>query len=283
MKFIEGVQLSNLCDYSFGDVEGIIHRIPGAFCIDIYNKSFVDFLNNYQKEYMTIFIGNSRVNELLVYLKKFDKKFIIFCNLEDTPILDDTHDLIPENVLSINSANALSYGEKIFALPYGLQRKFHEHDNRIDVLKNFYTSKIEPSNLLYVNHSVGTNPDARSGINEFFKNYSWSFVRSDRINYISYIEEIKDYKFMICPIGHAMDCHRNWEVLYMRRVPVMIRNNYLTHLFKDYPVLFVDSWEEVDENLLMQNIHLYDRIQSMDLSNLDIVNMYSNCVKRHYA
>jgi hypothetical protein len=88
---------------------------------------------------------------------------------------------------------------------------------------------------------------------------------------------------MICPIGHAMDCHRNWEVLYMRRVPVMIRNNYLTHLFKDYPVLFVHSWEEVDENLLMQNIHLYDRIQSMDLSNLDIVNMYNNCVKRHYA
>lgn len=283
MKFIEGVALSNLCDYSFGDVEGIIHNIPGAFCIDINDSSFLDFLNNHQKEYATIFIGNSRVNQLLPYLKQFDKKFIIFCNLEDTPILEDTHNLIPENVLSINAANALSYGEKIFALPYGLQRKFHPQDNRIDILKNFYISKIDSTNLLYINHSIETNLGARSGINQIFENYHWSFVRSTRINYVSYLEEIKDHKFMICPIGHAMDCHRNWEVLYMRRVPVMIKNDYLINLFQDYPVLFVNSWEEVTEDLLMQNIDLYDRIQTMDLSNLDIKNMYNICVSRDYA
>lgn len=282
MKFIEGVALSKLCDYSFGDVEGIIHRIPDSLCIDIHDKSFLEFLNKHQKEYATIFIGNSRVNQLLLYLKQFSTKFIIFCNLEDTPILEDTHQLIPENVLSINSPNALAYGGKIFASPYGLQRKFHSQDNRIDILKNFYKSKIDPSNLLYVNHSVETNLNARSGINEIFKNYSWSFVRSNRINYASYLEEIKDHKFMICPIGHAIDCHRNWEVLYMRRVPVMISNDYLFNLFKDYPILFVDSWEEVTEDLLVQNIHLYDRIQTIDLSNLDIVNMYNNCVTRHY-
>lgn len=282
MKFIEGVELSKLCDYSFGDVEGIIHNIPGSICVSIDDPSFKNFLDNTQKEIVTIFIGNSRVNELLVHLKNFDKKFIIFCNLEDTPILSDTHDLIPDNVLSINAANALAYGDKIFAIPYGLQRKFNEYDDRINILKRFYSSKIDPSNLLYVNHSVETNLQVRSGINETFENKSWAFVRSSRINYVSYIEEIKDHKFMICPIGHAMDCHRNWEVLYMRRVPVMIENDYLVDLFKDYPVLFVKSWEDVTEELLVENIHLYDQIQNMDLSGLDIVNMYNSCVERHY-
>ena len=282
MKFIEGVALSNLCDYSFGDVEGIIHNIPGSVCINIDDISFVDFLNTHQKEYATIFIGNSRVNQLLPYLKQFDKKFIIFCNLEDTPILQDTHELIPENVLSINSSNAIAFGGKVFSLPYGLQRKFNLQDNRIDVIKNFYTSKIDSTNLLYVNHSIETNSCARSGINEIFEKYYWSSVRFDRIDYVSYLEDIKSHKFMICPIGHAMDCHRNWEVLYMRRVPVMIRNDYLIHLFKDYPILFVDSWEEITEDLLIQNINLYDIVRTMDISNLDILNMYNNCIKRHY-
>lgn len=282
MKFIEGVALSNLCDYSFGDVEGLIHNIPGAICLDIHNIHFVDFLNNHQKEYVTIFIGNSRVNELLIYLKQFDKKFIIFCNLEDTPILSNTHDLISKNILSINSPNALGYGGKIFALPYGLQRKFHENDNRISILNTFYGSKIEPSKTLYVNHSVETNLKARSGITDIFSQYSWASVRTTRINYISYIEEINDHKFMICPIGHAMDCHRNWEVLYMRRVPVMISNEYLVHLFKDYPVLFVNSWNEVNEELLLDNVILYDKLQSMDLSDLNLFNMYNNCITRHY-
>jgi len=282
MKFIEGVALSNLCDYSFGDVEGIIHNIPGSVCINIDDISFVDFLNTHQKEYATIFIGNSRVNQLLPYLKQFDKKFIIFCNLEDTPILQDTHELIPENVLSINSSNAIAFGGKVFSLPYGLQRKFNLQDNRIDVIKNFYTSKIDSTNLLYVNHSIETNSCARSGINEIFEKYYWSSVRFDRIDYVSYLEDIKSHKFMICPIGHAMDCHRNWEVLYMRRVPVMIRNDYLIDLFKDYPILFVDSWEEITEDLLIQNINLYDTVRTMDISNLDILNMYNNCIKRHY-
>ena len=282
MKFIEGVALSNLCDYSFGDVEGIIHNIPGSVCINIDDISFVDFLNTHQKEYATIFIGNSRVNQLLPYLKQFDKKFIIFCNLEDTPILQDTHELIPENVLSINSSNAIAFGRKVFSLPYGLQRKFNLQDNRIDIIKNFYTSKIDSTNLLYVNHSIETNSCARSGINEIFEKYYWSSVRFDRIDYVSYLEDIKSHKFMICPIGHAMDCHRNWEVLYMRRVPVMIRNDYLIDLFKDYPILFVDSWEEITEDLLIQNINLYDIVRTMDISNLDILNMYNNCIKRHY-
>ncbi len=54
---------------------------------------------------------------------------------------------------------------------------------------------------------------------------------------------------MICPRGNAVDCHRNWEVLYMRRVPIMKRDPYLEELFKDYPVLWVDDFAEVTQTM----------------------------------
>ena len=47
------------------------------------------------------------------------------------------------------------------------------------------------------------------------------------MTYKDFLDRMKQCKFMICPRGNAVDCHRNWEVLYMRRVPVMKRDPYL--------------------------------------------------------
>ncbi len=65
----------------------------------------------------------------------------------------------------------------------------------------------------------------------------------------------------------------------MRRVPVMKRHPYLEELFKDYPVLFVDDYSEVTENLLKANENLYQRAQEMDLSQLYLPNWFENCVR----
>ena len=86
---------------------------------------------------------------------------------------------------------------------------------------------------------------------------------------------------MICPIGNAIDCHRNWEVLYMRRVPVMKRYPYLEELYKDYPVLFVDKYSDVTEELLLANNHLFEQAQTMDLSDLTLPKFFDKIVNRY--
>ena len=83
---------------------------------------------------------------------------------------------------------------------------------------------------------------------------------------------------MICPRGNAIDCHRNWEVIYMRRVPIMKRHPYLEELFKDYPVLFVDKYSEVTEDLLIENDHLFQQAQEMSLEGLTLPGFFDNIV-----
>ena len=65
----------------------------------------------------------------------------------------------------------------------------------------------------------------------------------------------------------------------MRRVPVMKRTPYLEHLFKDYPVLFVDDYSQVTEELLTENNQLFIDAQRMDLSKLDIYNFFETWKK----
>jgi hypothetical protein len=85
---------------------------------------------------------------------------------------------------------------------------------------------------------------------------------------------------MICPQGNGVDCHRNWEVLYLKRVPIMKRTPYLQELYKDYPVLWVDDYAEVTKTLLTNNEDLYDRARNLDNNLLDLYSVFNRAVKR---
>lgn len=304
MKFIDGVSLSNLCNYSFGDQSGSFGNVPEHFIkpANLLNLEFAERVLFETKEYMTLFIDNIRLykreiksvkpqdrsyvnslmeeSDLLKLCSNFpDKKFIIFTNLEDTPIDNFIFDSIPNNVLSINAVNALSYGGKVNPIPYGIQRKLNLNDNRNEVLLKWIDTQDENfDQILYVNHSINTNLKERYGINELFVDESWAKVEIESVNYSEYLSSLKKSKFMVCPSGNAIDCHRNWECIYMRRVPVMKKNEYLEYLLRDYPVLFVNEYSDVTEELLISNENLFDLMQEIDLTSLDIQNFYGRIV-----
>ena len=306
MELIEGVSLSKLCDYSFGDQSGQWANIHTSFMKDanLTNVEFVSKVFEIKKsrDYMTLFIDNIRLykrhivevsesdrtyiedlharNDLLNLCSNFpDMRFIIFTNLEDTPIDSYIFDVIPNNVLHVSAVNAIAHGSNVTPAPYGLQRRMSRDDKRIEDIKSYMnTKKIKPQSLLYVNHNDSSNVE-RLGIKELFTNKSWAIVEQQRVDYQKFLLSLGESKFMICPRGNAIDCHRNWEVLYMRRVPVMKRHPYLEVLFEDYPVLFVDDYLEITECLLNDNLNLYEQAQKIDISKLTLPYFFDKIIE----
>ena len=305
-SFIEGVRLSEMCDYSFGDQSSVICGVYGGYMksANMSNTEFIDRLNKVSTErnFMTLFIDNIRLynrdiilsnphdqqwvnnlmrdSDLLRLCSNFpNMNFIIFTNLEDTPIDSHIEGKIPSNVLSIHAINAIYHNDKVIPFPYGLQRKLNPGDNRVDVNEKIMGVDIVPNNLLYVNHNSSTNVSERGGINDIFTGKSWASVDSSRLGYDQFLSKIKEHKFMICPIGNAVDCHRNWEVLYLRRVPVMKKNEYLEYLFRDLPVLFVDKYSDITEELLIENDFLYQRILNIDMNKLNLIEIFNKIIK----
>ena len=309
MKLIEGVALSELCDYSFGDQSGQWGSIYTSFMKDanFLNTEFATkvFEVMQERDYMTVFIDNIRlykrnipstkpqdrdyVNALMARSDLLDlcgnfsqMKFIIFTNLEDTPIDDFIVNKIPSNVVCISAVNAITHGDKVIPAPYGVQRKMNPDDDRIEQLTEWmeFDSKNNPNNLLYVSHNESSNAK-RLGIKNLFYDKDWAEVNEQRVAYHTFLSNLSDSKFMICPVGNAIDCHRNWEVLYMRRVPVMTRDRYLEKLFENYPVLFVDKYSDITKELLLANNHLFEQAQTMDLSNLTLPKFFDTIVDRY--
>ena len=308
MELIEGVALSELCDYSFGDQSGQWGSIYTSFMKDA-NFLNVEFATKVfevmqTRDYMTVFIDNIRLykrqiesvkpedekyvnalmsrSDLLDLCGNFPQmKFIIFTNLEDTPIDDFIINRIPENVLCISAVNAITHNDKVIPAPYGVQRKMNPSDDRIEQLTQYMEHvPSKPRGLLYVSHNESSNA-RRLGIKNLFYDKDWAEVNEQRVPYNIFLYNLSGSKFMICPIGNAIDCHRNWEVLYMRRVPIMTRDPYLQKLFENYPVLFVDKYSDVTEELLLANDHLFQQAQTMDLSDLTLPKFFDNIVDRY--
>ena len=305
MELIEGVALSKLCDYSFGDQSGQWGNIYTSFMkgANLLNTEFASKVFDIKKKrgYMTLFIDNIRLYKRdVIEVKPEDKdyvfglmeesdllrlckcypmmKFIIFTNLEDTPIDEDIFDSIPDNVLCISAINAIEYGDKVIPAPYGVQRRMSRLDTRIDQLKNAMGKNLKPVLPLYVNHNDNSHPE-RVGLKDMFRD--WATVEDQRVDYTNFLLNLARHKFVLSPRGNAIDCHRNWEVLYMKRVPVMKRDEYLEVLFKDYPVLFVDKYSDISKDLLLENEHLFQQAERMDLKGLTLHDFFDNIINKY--
>ena len=309
MELIEGVALSELCDYSFGDQAGQWSGIYTHFMKDanLTNTDFVKKVFEIKKsrDYMTLFIDNIRLYKRdIAEVKESDKpivnammetsnllklcgefpemKFIIFTNLEDTPLDEYIFDCIPDNVLRVCAANSVVWNEKVIPAPYGVQRRMSLNDDRIEVLQthmNKESTKVPRSfRLLYVGINENSHEE-RKGLTKKFLDETWATVETGRVDFETYLDRMWRCKFVLCPRGNAIDCHRNWETIYMRRVPVMKRTPFLEELYKDYQVLFVDDYSEVTEQLLLDNNQMFLDAQTQDLSKLDLNNFFETWKK----
>lgn len=267
--FIDNIRLYKRDKYSYSHLEQS-HQ---------YYKDYKDrVLNEYYKE-----------NDLLQVCSQLtDMNFLIFTGFEDTPIDDYIFEKIPENVIGIYASNAISFGGKVHPIPYGIQRKLYPHDNRHQVLFDLiHKPDVHPEKNLFLCHNVGTNPN-RVRINSIFEGKNWCTVTSpssdrfDSNEYLQYLISIKKHKFMICPDGNAIgcECHRDWEVLYMKRVPIVIESEYLKKIFEGFPVLMVDDFEEVTEDLLFQSEYLFQEALNLDLSRLDMKVIFDDIIEK---
>tara|TARA_B100001094_G_scaffold269628_1_gene273917 strand:- start:2126 stop:3043 length:918 start_codon:yes stop_codon:yes gene_type:complete len=301
MNVISGPSIADLCDYDFGDQAGVVGQVYGAFMknASYTNKEFVTFVNESHKNILTLFIDNIRLynreikcnndsdqrwvddlqlnNDLMKLCASLDKKFIVFCNNEDTPIDSDIN--IPPNVLGVYGANAIGTNKKLHPLPYGVGRRLHVQDNRQDVLIDAMATDPKPRKLLYINHSEHTNLSERGNIRDMFSQVHYATV-GERKEYRYYLKDIQDHKFMICPEGNAVDCHRNWEVLYMKRVPIMKRNSYLEKLYHNYPVLWVNDYGTITKTMLAEHDDLSIKARNLDVNMLHLHSIFNRAVNR---
>lgn len=83
---------------------------------------------------------------------------------------------------------------------------------------------------------------------------------------IHYLQNIASSKYILSPHGDFPDCFRHYEAMYLSAIPITIRHPKL-YFLEDMPVLLLNSWNELTEELLISS---YDSIINKSREKLDI-------------
>lgn len=70
---------------------------------------------------------------------------------------------------------------------------------------------------------------------------------------IDFLSKSRSHDMVLCPEGNGFDTHRFWETLYMGGVPVVVKNPYLNPLYRLYPCVVLNSWNDLSDNDLIGN------------------------------
>lgn len=158
----------------------------------------------------------------------------------------------------------------VMPLPIGLENKnesvrlghgigyFDRVTKKEELLSRFCVNICEPNKLVYANFNIDTNFKVRNKVKNIClqsPHIDWEDSYED-IN--AYFDRILEYESILCPEGNGIDTHRLWEVLYSRRIPIIIKsgNHKIYNLYRQLPIVILNNLNELyDKKSLIQKIN----------------------------
>ena len=236
--FISGDSFKCLCNsiYEFDRFYENSPRIPGYDEIIFVQKDTVD-----------LFISNigSHLNS------------VVIIHNGDTQEKPHQLKLLLKNCKHIFSTNLEKNQINASAIPIGIENEHYKKNGDLSYFQALNKIEFKKNNICLTSFNVNTNPIKRVPIKELCISNSSEFIYP--INLEAYRKRLSESYFVISPPGNGIDCHRTWEAIYHKTIPVMERESWL---FKDIdlPVLIVDSFQDFFNMTLDRKIDLYHEI-----------------------
>jgi hypothetical protein len=132
--------------------------------------------------------------------------------------------------------------------------------------KKVMSQDIDKSNEVYVNFNVSTNPQARNYCLEQLNmsiqtDYPNAAVIADHDKFVNsthetYLKDMAASYFTVSPLGNGADCHKTWEALYMKSIPIVTRWVGVEK-FKSLgiPMIILDDWSEFKDLSLSEELY----------------------------
>lgn len=164
---------------------------------------------------------------------------------------DADTNLLPSNVVRWYAQNVEAtpnlFDNKLIPLPIGLENRYCFPYDKAEML--FAKDVNTPSKgLSYFNCNLRTNLSERTRALEacqLAREHGKVSIRlgQNGDDYNSYLDDILAHKAVISPRGNGLDCHRTWEALYLKRVPIMKWTPSLATF--NLPIIWIRTWDQI--------------------------------------
>jgi hypothetical protein len=70
-------------------------------------------------------------------------------------------------------------------------------------------------------------------------------------DYENYLINLKKHKFVVSPPGNGIDCHRNWEAIYLGCIPIVLNSHFARNVLEDFSVFISSDLKNLNEKTLI--------------------------------
>ena len=249
-NFIDGDYFESQADFSFGDMYSTNCTDPN------YENLSIIFS---QHDEPKIFIETHRLGVLFRELVNFQNRNCkIILHNSDATFGSELLYNIPNNVRKIWCQNYnFTETSRIISLPIGLERiRWFPEQKKQELLLQKVHEPIMRDNLIYMNFNISTSPYRKQVYDKLINR---PFINTEMVgnggDYNNYLNNLKKHKFVVSPPGNGIDCHRNWEALYLGCIPVIINTHFSQNVYSKNKVLIVNDFDELTEELLEKKYH----------------------------
>ena len=178
-----------------------------------------------------------------------------------------------DKIIKWIGTNILFHHEKVHKIPIGfgspersrkgsgIPRNLISGDQ--ELLNQFYSKKIPFEDKIdkVLLTSLGNTHKSRDFIKKI-ENKDL-FYKLEKTSWENYMNNISQYKFVLCPRGCGTDTHRFWETLLHGSVPI-VESSGLDDLYKKFPCIILENFEKLDKDTIENFNYEDEKIKNIE-------------------
>jgi hypothetical protein len=246
MELITGNKFKRSCHYSLDEFGFHFHSEPNnGELLKIFVK--IDYVHNF-------------------FMNVPSRPFILITHNGDLPVDGNyLHYMDNPNLVKWYGQNIMTVHPKLESIPIGIANEKWPHGNE-SVFFEVMQKDIKKERLIYVNFDVNTNRVERNDcLSEINKK---GLEMGVKLPFNQYLEEVAKSYFVVSPNGNGVDCHKTWESLYLKTIPIVTESINI-NFYKNLPIVIIKSWKDFNPNDL--TIDEYQKI--WDGFNIETLNV----------
>jgi len=226
--FLTGDSLRNLCDHVFDETQSFKP-------LEVKENDIV-FLKTDLKE---IYFDH--------YHQSIKSKYILVTHNSDISIEKEDLSFLDDKIKHWFAAklNVLA-SNKLTALPYGLENRRWLKNGLVKNFKSELSKNINKNERILCSFNPNTNLMERAPLVDIARNKQEIIDIRNFSKSKTYIKELSNYSFNLCPEGNNFESHRIWESLIFKTTPIVI-NNIINQNFYNMgvPLIMLDNWNDL--------------------------------------
>ena len=245
-------------------------------------RAFSDHIFDECKTFDPLKVQDSQIvfvntDVLKIYFKtthpKIKNKYILISHNSDLSITKEMEEFIDEKIIHWYGQN-LTFNEnnKISPLPIGLENRRRLKHGRLKWFKN---KEINKNKLILCSFNELTNFNLRGKIQSVLNNEFIVYQKYETTK--EYFENLKNFKYVICPSGNGPDTHRIWEGLLLECLPILKIDDFTFNLKKiGVPGLYIQEWEDLNHITKEYLEDYYEKFTSKEYKKLTRFKYWEN-------